>query len=129
MSAVPSLVPDWSASAENSLATKQYYCLEYSAADQVDVCDGATDQVIGVLQNDPAAGEEATVRSFGITKVVSDGNAAAIVVGDLLGTNATGKAVKKTTDTDKLCGLALDASTADGTVIRMLLTIGAQLAG
>jgi hypothetical protein len=115
--------------AEGDLSTKQYYAVELSGADrQVDVCDNAGDTVFGVLQDKPAAvGRACAVRVLGITKWVSDGNAGAIVVGDVLGTNAAGKAVKKTANNDKIAGLALSASTADGTVIDVFLTPGVYL--
>ncbi|MBW2674616.1 MAG: DUF2190 family protein [Deltaproteobacteria bacterium] len=113
---------DMSFKAENDLSAKQYYFVELSAADQVDVCDGATDKTIGVLQNKPTAGHAAQVRVLGISKVVSNGSGTAIAVGDYVGTDASGKAVKKATDKDFIAGIALDASSADGTVIRVLLT-------
>lgn len=108
--------------AENDLSAKQYYFVELSALDQVDVADAAADVVIGVLQNDPKAGEAAQVRVLGISKVVSDGSGTAIAVGDRIGTNASGKAVKKATADFGVSGIALDASSADGTIIRTLLT-------
>jgi len=114
--------------AENDLSTKQFYAVELSGADrQVDVPDNAGDTVFGVLQDKPGAGREACVRVLGITKWVSDGNAAAIVAGDVLGTNNAGKCIKKTTNNDKLAGIALSASTADGTIIDVLLTPGVYL--
>jgi len=108
--------------AENDLSSKQYYFVELSGVDQVDVCDGATDKAIGVLQNKPTAGHAAQVRVLGVSKVVSDGSGTAIGVGDYVGTDANGKAVKKSADHDFVAGIALDASSADGTIIRVLLT-------
>jgi len=113
---------DISAKAENDLSSKQYYFVELSAADQVDVCDNAADKPIGVLQNKPTQYHAAQVRVLGISKVVSDGSSTAIAVGDYVGTDANGKAVKKSSDTNYVAGIALDASSADGTVIRVLLT-------
>ena len=115
---------DHSFKAENSLITKQYYFVEYTGVDQIDVCDAAADRVFGVLQNEPAAGQAAAVRILGISQVVSDGSGTAIVAGDYIGSNAAGKAVKKATADYSVAGIALDASSADGTVIRVLLTPG-----
>jgi hypothetical protein len=120
-------VLDLSFKAEQTFAAKQYYAVELSADDQVDVCDGAGDTVIGVVQNNPAAGQAATVRVLGVTKWVSDGNAAAIVVGYYVGTDTAGKCVRKSTDKDKVAGIALGASTTDGAVIDVLLTPGVTL--
>ena len=115
---------DHSFKAENDLSAKQYYFLEYSAVDTVDVPDAAADRVFGVLMNEPAANQAANVRILGIAPVVSDGSGTAIAAGDYVGSNATGKAVKKATADYSVAGIALDASSADGTVIRVLLIPG-----
>ena len=107
-------------------SAKQYYFLKYSAADTVAVCSAAADRAIGVLMNKPnAAGLAADVRILGIAPVVSDGSGTAIAVGDLVGPSSAGKAVKKATADYSAAGIALDASSADGTVIRVLLIPGA----
>lgn len=114
---------DVSCVAENSLVAKQFYAVELSGADlQVDVCDGATDLVYGVLQNKPAAGAAAAVRRLGITKWVSNGSGTAIAVGDKVGTDASGKCVKKASAGNFVAGTALSASSADGTIIDVDLT-------
>jgi len=111
--------------AENSLTTKQYYFVEYSGVDQIDVCDAAADRVIGVLMNEPAANQAASVRILGIAPVVSDGSGTAISAGDYVGSSSGGKAVKKATADYSVAGMALDASSVDGKVIRVLLMPGA----
>ena len=120
-------VLDLTFTAENDLSAKQFYAVELSAADQVDLCDGATDTVVGILQNKPTAGQAATVRVLGKTKWVCDGNAAAIVAGYWVGTDASGQAVRKSTDKDKSAGIALRGSTTAGDVIDVLLTPGCTL--
>jgi len=113
---------DESFKAENDLSSKQYYAVELSAADQVDACDGIADKVIGVLQNDPTTSHAAQVRIMGMTKWVSDGTAAGgISAGSLVGTSATGKCIAKATADYTVKGMAMDASSADGTIIRVLL--------
>lgn len=107
-------------------SAKQYFFLKYSAVDTVALCAAATDRAIGVLMNKPAAaGLAADVRILGIAPVVSDGSGTAIAVGDTVGPNSAGKAVKKATADYNVAGIALDASSADGTVIRVLLIPGA----
>jgi len=113
---------DTSAKAGNDLSAKQYHFVKLNAADQVDVCNNVGDKPIGVLQNKPTAGHAAQVRVLGVSKVVSDGSSTSIGVWDYVGTDASGKAVKKSADKDFIVGFALDASSADGTVIRVLLT-------
>ena len=107
-------------------SAKQYYLVELSAADTVAVCNAAADRVIGVQMNKPAAAGQATdVRILGIAPVVSDGSGTAIAAGDYVGPNSAGKAVKKATADYSVCGIALAASSADGTVIPVLLLPGA----
>ena len=65
------------------------------------------------------------MRILGIAPVVSDGSGTAIAVGDYVGPSSAGKAIKKATADNSVAGIALDASSADGTVIRVLLLPGA----
>jgi hypothetical protein len=117
---------DHSFKAAADQSTKQYYFVELSAADTVAVCNAAADRAIGVLMNKPAAaGQAADVRILGIAPVVSDGSGTNIAVGDYVGPSSAGKAVKKATADYSVAGIALDASTADGVVIRVLLLPGA----
>lgn len=103
---------------------KQYYAMKLltTTQDSVDVPTGATDDAFCILQNDPNTGQVADVRVLGISRAVTDGNAAAIAIGDKLGTNNAGKLVKKTADHDVILATALEASTADGQIISVLMT-------
>jgi hypothetical protein len=67
---------DLSYQANADLTAKQYYIVELLSTEKVDVCNSAGDVGFGVLQNDPASGQAAQVRShFGSkSKVVSDGS-------------------------------------------------------
>lgn len=115
----------WSAAKSKSdNSAKQYYAVELTAADEVDVANGATDLIVGILQNKPKAGESAAVLSAGISKAVAGGTIAA---GNRVGTDANGKLVAKTADADLVCGIALNAA-ASGEVFSVLLTIGCQRA-
>lgn len=116
---------DHSFKAAADLRTKQYYFVEYTAVDTVNVCNAAADRVMGVLLNEPNSNEAATVRILGIASVISDGSGTAIAAGDYVGANSSGKAVKKATADYSVAGMALDASTTDGKVIRVLLYPGA----
>lgn len=116
---------DHSFKAGADLRTKQYYFVEYTAVDTVNVCNAAADRVMGVLLNEPNNNEAAAVRILGIASVISDGSGTAIAAGDYVGANCSGKAVKKATADYSVAGMALDASTTDGKVIRVLLYPGA----
>jgi len=94
------------------LSAKQFYAVKLSAAFTVVACAATTDIPIGILQNDPTSGQEATVCCFGVTKVNSD---AALAVGDLIGSSADGQlaAYVNGTDTTKyVIGQVIQASTA-----------------
>jgi hypothetical protein len=101
-------------------SAKQFWPVKLTAANTVTVCSGATDVPIGILQNKPKSGEAADVMCLGVTRAVSDGTTP-IAVGDWVGSGAAGKLVKKSSDKDYAIGQALEASSADGTVISVLL--------
>lgn len=109
----------WTAGAD--LSAKQFHAVELTAKDTVNACNAATDRVIGVLQNDPKSGRGAVVRHLGTSLAVTDGSGTAIVAGDLLGPNANGKLVKKATADFAVCAIANGDSSADGTIIEVLL--------
>lgn len=114
------------------LAGKQYYAVAFSALDTVVVAAAATTRCCGVLQEEPrtgdwakfGAGQAFRVMHMGRTPVVTDGSGTAIAVGDMIGPAIGGKFVKKATDNDNVMGMALGASSADGTIIDMLLGVG-----
>ena len=103
------------------LRTKQYYTVEYSAAETVNVCNAATDVGLGVLQNKPNTNEAAEVVMVGICPAITDGSGTAISVNDWLGPNSSGKLVKKATADYSVCARALEASSADGTIIKVFV--------
>ena len=104
--------------AGENLASAQYYIVQLSATGNIEVAEGATDLIVGVLQNKPASGEAALYRFAGTTKVVAS---AAIAIGAFVTTTATGKAVTTTTAGDHVVGRALEAAAADGDIIEIQL--------
>jgi hypothetical protein len=80
-----------------SLASDQYKFVKLDSSGQAVLCSGATDRPIGVLQNNPASGEEAEVLVAGGTKVKAGGT---VSEGTILKTNATGLAAALTVGTD-----------------------------
>ena len=112
-----------SAKAAADLSAKQYYAVKWSAADTVALVAAATDRVAGILVNKPKQGQAATVVTAGVCECVSDGSGTAIAVNDLVGPDSGGKMVKKAMADYNACGVALDASSADGTVIRVRLNL------
>jgi len=102
--------------AGEDLSTKQYRFVKISAGKAV-ACDNATDAPIGVLQNDPASGEEASIVVVGGTKIVSS---ASIAAGIKIGTNNAGKADAKVAGTDTTeytVGVCILAAGADNEIL------------
>lgn len=114
------------AKANSDLSSKQFYLAKFTAADTVDIVSAVTDLCCGVINNAPKANQAASLQVLGIAKVVSDGSGTSIAVGDRLAADTSGRVVKTTTVDRPVIGIALDASTAAGSVIRVLLLLGTQ---
>lgn len=100
--------------ASATLAASQYKAVKMaSTAGQVKVCSAATDVCIGLVQNDPAAGEPALVAGFGYPLAVL---AASVTVGAHLAPNTTGQLAITTTDNDMACAIAIEASSSAGEI-------------
>lgn len=110
--------------AASDLSAKQFFLVKQTAADTVDLVAAATDRTFGVLVNAPKSAQAASVQTDGIAKVVSDGSGTAIAAGDPLGADTSGRVVKNVTADRLGIGVAMDASSAAGTVIRVKLAIG-----
>ena len=107
-----------------TLASKQYYIVQASStAGEVKQSDtAATDPILGIVQNDPAAGEVAEVAFQGICKAAAE---TGVSYGDSLTVSSTGRVKTTTTDGDRIVGLALEATTAAGDIIPVLLSLHA----
>lgn len=106
--------------AGEDLSAKQYYFVKISSGKAV-ACAAATDVPIGVLQNDPASGEEASIVVVGGTKIVSS---ASIAAGIKIGTNNAGKADAKVAGTDTTeytVGQVILGAGADGEVLTAVI--------
>ena len=96
------------------LSSAQYKYVKLSTTDTVILCAAATDVPIGILQNAPASGAEATIMVTGISKVSSD---AALSIGNQIGMSADGQADAKTAGSDTteyVVGVVLEASSGAG---------------
>lgn len=113
---------DRSLKAAADLSAKQFYAVKITAKDTVNLCSAVTDIGYGILQDKPKTGEAGRVRRLGSSKAVVDGNAAAITIGDKLGPNTSGKLVKVTTADRPVMATALEAASADGSIIEVDLT-------
>ena len=107
------------------LSTSQYKFVKLDSSGNAVACSGATDQPIGVLQNNPASGKEAAVLVSGGTKIVAAGSTS---IGATIGTGASATAVALTagTDTTKYAvGRALTAAGAAGEIITAVIDCAA----
>jgi len=110
-----------SAVAGESMTDKQHYIVQLDAAGKIEVGEGATDLLVGVLQNTPAAGEQAVYAFTGTAKVKAGGT---VGVGAWVTSDTGGKAVATTTDGDVVIGRYLGtAAAADGDLIEVQLGI------
>lgn len=109
-----------------TLAAKQYAVVKWaSTANAVVAVLATTDVAIGVVLNDPAAGEIALVADSGLVPALAGANN--LAAGDNLGYNTSGQVVAHTTDNRRSIGKALEASTAVGDVILVQLYGGGSV--
>lgn len=107
--------------AGEDMSAKQYYIVQLDASGNIEVGEGATDLLVGVLQNKPQAGEAALYRFQGTSKVKAGG---AVGVGAFVTTDANGKGVATTTDGDIVIGRHIGtAAAADGDLMEVQLGI------
>lgn len=95
--------------AGEDLSAKKYFIVQLDASGNIEVAEGATDLIVGVLQNKPQSGEAALYRFGGTTKVQAGGS---ISIGDWVTAASDGEAVATTTDGDVVIGRALEAADA-----------------
>lgn len=114
------VAPERTGVAGEAMTTKKYYIVQLDASGNIEVGEGATDLLVGVLQNKPAAGAPAIYRFGGTSKVVAAG---VIAIGAWVTSDANGKAVATTTDGDITVGRALQAAGADGDIIEIQMNV------
>jgi len=108
-----------------SFASKQYFAVQMDTTDNTVKVAGAAaaegSHVIGVIQNEPASGEAASVVIGGTTKLSM---AAACDVGEKIKSDGNGEGTPVDGDTKSVIGIALEGSDGDGSIIEVLLTPG-----
>ena len=112
------------------LSSKQYHAVKAaSTAGQVISVDATSDLATGILQNDPASGEEAAVAVGGLAKGKA-GTSVGWTAGVRVGYNTTGELVPVTIDDNRpiIGTLPLtreNGSIADGQIISVQVLPGA----
>lgn len=96
-------------------AGKMYCFVKITGVHTVGLCTGATDKIVGILQNKPqVVGAAATVGFHGVSNVIAS---AAITAGALVAPTATGTAV---TDATNGKWQAITSATTAGELISVL---------
>lgn len=95
------------------LSTSQFLCVK-ETSNGINLCTVAGEEVYGVLQNKPAAGQAANVMQDGVSKCKAG---AAVAKGALIMTNASGKVITAATAGSSIIGQAKEAAGADGDII------------
>lgn len=110
-----------SLTAGEDLSAKQYYIGQLDASGNLEVGEGATDLLVGIIENnDGGSGAPASYQHTGVAKVIAGGS---ISIGDWVTSDSAGKAVATTTDTEIVIGRALEAADS-GDIIAVQLSIG-----
>lgn len=104
------------------LSAKQYHAIKVDSNAKGAV-SGAGEQAVGILQDDPAAGEIGTVMTLGISKAKYG---ASVTAGQNLASDANGKFVPATGNDAVIC-VALESGSADE--IRSVLLVTRVSAG
>lgn len=104
--------------ASADLSAKQYYVAALNSTGQVKV-GAKTAANIGILQNDPAAGEPASVVAAGMTKAYAGGD---IPRGSWVTANSTGLCVVSTTANASMIGRAVTVG-ASGKLFEVFVSL------
>lgn len=99
------------------LSDGQHTCVKLDAAGDVVQCDTQGENVYGILRDDPASGDAASVGIAGILKVEAG---EPVTAGNLVGVADDGQVLDGSLTTgDVFIGWALDDAAAAGEVIRV----------
>ena len=82
---------------------------------------GNAEPTFGIFMDAAAVGDPVSVAFGGTGRLIVDGNAAAIAVGDYLDSDASGHGTKIATDQANYGAIAMDPSTAAGDIIRVYI--------
>lgn len=103
--------------ADADLSARQYRGVILSADGEAALAGAAPRTIQGILQNDPLAGEAASIQHSGVSKAEAGG---VVTLGDLLTTDADGQFVLAAGG-QHVHAIALEAATGAGSVIPVLL--------
>lgn len=106
--------------AGEDLSAKINYIGQLDASGNLEVAEGATDLIVGVIvSNDGGSGASAVYQFSGTAKVKIGGS---VSIGDFITTDSSGLGVATTTDGNIVIGRALEAGSAND-IIEVQLSI------
>lgn len=113
------MVPGFKANSSHvGMGSTRYVIVAMTAQNQAQLAtDANSSTILGVAQNDPNVGEAFSIAYGGLSKIVAGASANA---GDIITTNASGRAIKVTSGAMAL-GRFLEAPGADGDVVTAML--------
>lgn len=100
------------------LTAKQFHCVKLNGSGKFVSGSASGEKIVGILQNKPDSGEVADVMINGVSKAVAG---AAIAAGAQIMANASGRVITAATTGSTIIGWALDAASADGEIISIIL--------
>lgn len=100
---------NFSATAAADQSANQYRLMAYANQSGRALAQRATtgDRVIGVLQNNPVAGDTCTIAHSGVSKVVAGGT---VTAGATVMTDSTGRAITYSGTTEYKVGVAMESA-------------------
>lgn len=104
---------------ETDLSAHQYQAVKLGSADDTVIAATAGDKCVGILQNDPVSGKEASVAINGTTSYAYAG--AAVVKGVDLKSDANGQLITAATNFDEVIGQALTAAAGINEKIEIII--------
>lgn len=110
--------------AAEDLSASQFRFVAINSSGQAALVTTAGGGALGVVQNDPAVGEAATIMLDGVSKVVAG---AAVAAGADIASDTEGRAVAASTN-NRILGIALEEASSAGAIIAVALVRGAGTA-
>ena len=110
------------------LSAKQFYCADIDNTGSAVVQTSAGGRVVGVIYNNPTSGQACALAVTGKVKVMA--GAAIATIGSSVKVDATGRVIAVSAGDvagDLAFGVTLQAASGAGSIIEVLLTLGATV--
>lgn len=103
--------------AAEDLSSSQFFVVTQTAsAETCELADSQGELALGIVQNNPESGQDATVRKLGYSKAIAGSTASGVVAAGALVTAAADGRVEVAASGDYVLGRAVTASAAENQV-------------